>query len=328
MKQPNANPAKTLPLQLVLVVPFVLQIFATVGLTGYLSLRNGQKAVNDVSSQLRQQMSARINLQVLTYLEKPYIVGQTIVVAAEENQLDLTDLTKLERSFWRLVSQDTVEFVNLSLADGSAISVEETPQGNITSRNGYKENPSQRKVYLLDERCQRKGPVETITNFDHRTRFWYKIAKQTGRPIWISQPYFSQIYKLAVISLTQPIYSRDREFLGVQNSIFRIEKIYNFLKTLKVGQTGQTFIIDRAGNLIASSAIENPYIIDLKNNTLQPIPAIKSDSPIISATARAILDRFGNFNAISQSHQLDFMLGDRRQFVQVSTIKDERGIIG
>lgn len=36
-----------IPLRTVLVVPFVLQIFAAVGLTGYLSFRNGQQAVNE-----------------------------------------------------------------------------------------------------------------------------------------------------------------------------------------------------------------------------------------------------------------------------------------
>jgi hypothetical protein len=37
--------AQKVPLRLVLVVPFVLQIFAAVGLVGYFSLRNGQKAI-------------------------------------------------------------------------------------------------------------------------------------------------------------------------------------------------------------------------------------------------------------------------------------------
>ncbi|MEH2304027.1 hypothetical protein [Nostoc sp.] len=38
-------------------------------------MRNGQKAVNDVSGQLRQEMSDRLNLQVLDYLERPYVTG-------------------------------------------------------------------------------------------------------------------------------------------------------------------------------------------------------------------------------------------------------------
>lgn len=43
---------KGVPLPLILVVPFVLQIFAAVGITGYLSFRNGQKAVNELTTDL------------------------------------------------------------------------------------------------------------------------------------------------------------------------------------------------------------------------------------------------------------------------------------
>jgi len=49
-----------LPLSLVLVVPFVLQIVGAVGLTGYLSQRNGQKAVHNLGHQLSTQASQRI----------------------------------------------------------------------------------------------------------------------------------------------------------------------------------------------------------------------------------------------------------------------------
>ena len=49
-----------LSLRSVLVLPFILQIFTAVGLTGYFSLQNGQRAVNDVASQLRLEISNRI----------------------------------------------------------------------------------------------------------------------------------------------------------------------------------------------------------------------------------------------------------------------------
>ncbi|MEG5001153.1 hybrid sensor histidine kinase/response regulator [Microcoleus sp. B4-D4] len=319
------NPNKTIPLRLVLVVPFVLQVFAAVGLTGYLSLRNGQIAVNDVSSQLREEIGYRINLQVLNYLEKPYVAGQTIIAAAQEEQIDLTDVTKLERTFWQLVSKNTVEVMQVSLADGTSIQVEDRQNKGIMALVGNKADLPQRKIYQLDEKGERALLIETQANFDPRSRPWYKNAQEAGRPIW-TNPYLGIAVKVASIALTQPIYDKNGVFLGVQNSILRIEKIHHFLSTLKVGQTGQTFIIDRSGNLIASSKIESPYIIDPKKNTLEQIPAIKSESPVISATAKAILDRFGNFNDIEQSQQLEFMLAEQRQLVQVSTIRDERGI--
>lgn len=37
------------PLRLILILPFVLQIFAAVGLVGYLSFRNGQKAIAELT---------------------------------------------------------------------------------------------------------------------------------------------------------------------------------------------------------------------------------------------------------------------------------------
>ena len=55
------------PLQAILIVPFVIQTVGTVAIVGYLSFRNGQKAVNHVAAQLRNETSSRI-AQNLTHL--------------------------------------------------------------------------------------------------------------------------------------------------------------------------------------------------------------------------------------------------------------------
>ncbi|MEG3954301.1 ATP-binding protein [Microcoleus sp. herbarium2] len=321
-----SKPKYKLSLRSLLIVPFVLQIFVAVGLTGYISLRNGQKAVNDVASQLRQEMSDRLNLQVLNYLEQPYIAGQVIVVAAQEGQLDLTNFTKLERTLWRLVSQKTLEDVQIGLEDGTNLALEKTINDGIVSRLSDKARLPQRQFYKLDNRGQRVALLKTQAEFDPRTRPWYQVVKKARKPAWTSVPYVSSSYQSATMALSQPIYKSDGTLLGVQKSSFRLDKIHRFLSGLKVGQTGQTFIVDRSGNLIASSTIGQPYIMDLKKEELQQIPAVKSESSVIRAAAQAILDRFGNFNAIAQNQQLDFMLANQRQFVQVSAIRDGRGI--
>ncbi|MBM0741603.1 response regulator [Phormidium sp. CLA17] len=320
------KPKRKLSLRSLLIIPFVLQIFAAVGLTGYISLKNGQKAVNDVASQLRHEMGDRLNLQVLNYLEKPYIAGQVIVAAAEEGQLDLSDFTKLERTLWRLVSQNTLEDVQIGLFDGTNIALDTTLNDGIVSRLSDKARLPQRRFYKLDKQGQRIALLKTQAKFDPRTRPWYQVVQESGKPAWTDKPYVSSSYQSATMALSQPIYKSDGTLLGVQKSTFRLDKIHDFLSGLKVGQTGQTFIVDQLGNLIASSTIKQPYILDLKNEELQQIPAVKSESAVIRATAQAILDRFGNFNAIAQNQQIDFMLANQRQFVQVSAIRDERGI--
>jgi signal transduction histidine kinase/CheY-like chemotaxis protein len=62
------NILSKIPIQLFLIVPFVIQIILAMGLTGYLSFRYGQQAVNDLTIQLHNEITFRIQQQLKTYL--------------------------------------------------------------------------------------------------------------------------------------------------------------------------------------------------------------------------------------------------------------------
>ena len=94
-----ANIYSKVSLRSILIVPFVLQLFAAVTLVGYLSWRNGQQAVNDVASQLRQEISDRIQQQLNRYLEAPRIINQINVNAIALNQLNIEDTSSLTSQF-------------------------------------------------------------------------------------------------------------------------------------------------------------------------------------------------------------------------------------
>lgn len=70
MKLYRFGKLSNLPLQLVLVVPFVLQVLAAVGLVGYLSFRNGEKAISTLAGKLMERTNnevLRVN-KILKYL--------------------------------------------------------------------------------------------------------------------------------------------------------------------------------------------------------------------------------------------------------------------
>jgi hypothetical protein len=79
------------PLRTVLIVPFVLQILGAVGLVGYLSFRNGQQAVNELASQLRSEMSARIEGELKGYLESPHGFNRINGATFAEGQFDMLE---------------------------------------------------------------------------------------------------------------------------------------------------------------------------------------------------------------------------------------------
>lgn len=83
LKRTAAKNFNKIPLRTILVVPFVLQIFAAVGLTGYLSLRNGEKAVQDLSLKLRRNVTERVRQHLDVYLAIPHQINQINAGAIE-----------------------------------------------------------------------------------------------------------------------------------------------------------------------------------------------------------------------------------------------------
>lgn len=71
------NWPKRISLHIILVLPFVLQIFGTVGLVGYLSFKNGQKAVNKLATDLQVEVESKITQHLDSYLAIPHQIIKT-----------------------------------------------------------------------------------------------------------------------------------------------------------------------------------------------------------------------------------------------------------
>jgi hypothetical protein len=89
-------------LRLVLIIPFVLQLAATVGLVGYLSFRNGQSAVNDLSRQLRSELSSRVEQELKAYFDLPKEINQLNALALTLGELDMAEGTQASQFFQQL----------------------------------------------------------------------------------------------------------------------------------------------------------------------------------------------------------------------------------
>lgn len=112
-----------LPLRFILIVPFVLQIFAAVSLTGYLSLRNGQKAVNNLASKLQNEVSSRIYQHLNSYLSIAPQLNQINANAIETGILDPDNLTQLVQFFWKQRVTFDIGYVLLGTPTGIFSSV-------------------------------------------------------------------------------------------------------------------------------------------------------------------------------------------------------------
>jgi HAMP domain-containing protein len=326
--RPAAHPLCRMPLRAVLVIPFILQSSLAVGLTAFFSLRNGQKAVNDVTSQLRNQVTARISQHLMDYVEMPQLVTQINTDAVQVGTLDLQNAASLERHLWQQMRVfHSLQPIAFGSEQGAIHSVDRLPDGSLVIRVIDSSTNGEYHTYSVDQQGNRDRLLTVNTTFDPRNRPWYDTAVQTGQPTWTDvYPYFSSLG--LAISASRPVYDETGQLLGVTNATLSLAALSNFLSGLKVGYSGQTLIMERSGNLIASSTTEQPFLLRREDGEEKRdrLAAIASQDPLTRQTTQYIKRYFGSFNNIRRSHQLTHAINGQQHLIQVTPFNDRYGL--
>jgi hypothetical protein len=142
-----------LPLRLILIASLVVPIAATVGLTGYLSFKNGQQAVEDLAQQLMAEVGDRIQIQVQSYLSNAQTINQLNANAIRSGQLDPQNPDALTQYFWQQRSLFN-QVCGTAMYFGN-------PQGEFTGLGWHRPTQAPRKPGALGERAN--VPRESIT---------------------------------------------------------------------------------------------------------------------------------------------------------------------
>lgn len=77
-------------LRTTLVIPFVLQIMGAVGIVGFISFQTGRSAVNDLASQLRNEVTNRIQQKLTNYLDTPLLINQLNAQAIAIDEVEIS----------------------------------------------------------------------------------------------------------------------------------------------------------------------------------------------------------------------------------------------
>ncbi|NQE36947.1 hybrid sensor histidine kinase/response regulator [Microcoleus asticus] len=313
-----------LPLRTVLIVPFILQIVGAVGLVGYLSFRNGQKAVNNLASQLMSEVSLRVEQNLQVYLKTPHQINQTKLDAVKLGLLKMENLSAWEKYLLRQVQlYPYINYTSVGNENGDYRSGEQLSNGSRTINVIEKSTGLNFYSYNTDKNGDRTTVVTAVKNFDNRQHPAYKSAVKSGQPTW-SSVFVSLLEPTLIINALQPVYSEKYQLEGVLCAALRLDHLGRFLNSLKVGKSGQTFIIDRQGTLLATSTTEKPF--RTKDNQKQLFKVEESSNPFTQATAKYLTAQFHKLNQIKKSELLEFEIDGKRQLLKVLPFQDGKGL--
>ncbi len=333
--------ARQIPLRLVLIVPFVLQIVGAVGLVGYLSYRSGQKAVEDMAQPLMAEIGDRVNQNLINYLEKPKEVVNNNASAIKLGILPWQDLRAMERYFWQ--QRQTFKGIgSLSITNEQKeiLIVQVDDDGSNAIRIRDKTTDYNFNSYLTDVQGNRLKLIRSSSVYDPHNdppnNPWYQNTKKANRLVWRIN--VSRVRAdnptLVVISII-PFYDDKDIFQGVLGASVSLSQLGNFLGNLKIGKTGQALIIDRQGLIIGTSTGETPFISGLiapdtqqnlsKNNdpNQRRLNVLNSNNLVTQKVADYLKRHFNGFDQIEETQKFSMVIDHQRYFVQIVPFKSE-----
>jgi diguanylate cyclase (GGDEF)-like protein len=311
------------------IVLFVLQVLTVVGLVGYLSFRNGQEAVNQMSVRLQNQVSHQIEQHLDSYFTSARQLNELNANAINSSLLDPENLDSLGRFFWKQAKLYRVGYILFGTKTGNFLDVGKPQTFNldlITERiepKRYRDN--RLYTYEPDGEGNRGRQISLTENYDFQKEAWYAEVMQKQKTLWTSvYSWQSPTANPLAIAISSPIYDRQKNLIGAIAIEQRLSQISEFLRQIKVTSATTIFVIEPNGLIIANSSASKSF--KLNNKKTERLKALESEDPLIQATATHLTDRFDSFYSIRDQQQLGFLFQGQRYIGQVTPWKGELGL--
>ena len=288
---PAIAATSTMRLRTLLIVPFVLLVMVPAVVIATLSLYTGLNAVDVLSRQLIENISARVEQAVVHQLEEAAVTLVATFPNVDDYHTVPNELfrstERLERKLFELTAAArTTTYLFFGREDGAYVGVRRTgsaPSSAATVRL-QQAGGDALKSYLARTPGDRTQPLEAENKiFDARTRPWYQLAK-TARHLTWTPIYWSVASGALVTTAAQPVMAATGSVLGVFAANVELSELSAFMRSVAVSANSVVFIVDRDGLLVASSTSESPFRNE--DGVQKRVAARDSESALVRAGAQ------------------------------------------
>jgi signal transduction histidine kinase len=315
----------------VILACLVLQIPAAVGLTGYLSFRNGQQAVDDLANQLTEEIGDHVEHSLRDFVATPQLVTRLNADEVRDGVLNLDDLTAVQHYLWRRFQQfndfkfNNPTFITIATQKGNSVGIGYRPPDRLVADIRDMRLGTKVEVWRLNDWGDRVQLRQVVGGYDPRQQPWYRAAIATGKQVWVD-PYVSIGDEDLLMSVDRPLYDRQGNLLGVTSAALSLLDISQFLKRIEIGRSGQAFIVEPSGALVGTSTSEQLFFGSSFKN--RRVNALESKNPLTAQTAAYLSQRFKGFKRIGRPLSEQFKDSETGQlnFVKVRPFRDNQGL--
>lgn len=276
--------AGRLPLRLVFSLPFMLQFVLAVLLIGALLFYGGQESVKVIMTELRLEVLERVHEQLSNHIHESLRINSISADYWKAGLLNFADEKERDRYFVnQLRPYPDVAMLFAGFPNGSFYGARKKGTDEVQVVHNNRSTGGASWYYSVSEQGDIVERLEVFPNFDPRTRPWYEAAQQLQKPTF-TKVYRHFVFQEPTITAAYPIYDDEGNLAGVLGVDYLLSGIGAMLRGVSIGPSGQVFIMDQEGMIVAASALRDPF--EQKDGQSMRVKAVDSANEIMQITAR------------------------------------------
>jgi signal transduction histidine kinase len=285
-----------LPLKVLLIIPFCIEVSLAIGLTAYWSIQNGQQAVHRLIAHIEDEAVERLDLNLMANLRDPQQVNAMNAQLMARGVVNTQDLQAITQQLWHTMRiHQGLTYINFASPQGLFVGIERLKNGDLALEvTDPKISPGKIHRYSLDGQGQRIKRL-SIYDYEAQTDDWYVAAWRAKSPTW-SPVYIwetGEPLKRLAISASYPIYdAQSKAFKGVIGVDLLFDSIQMQLQQMQITKGSNIYLLEANGSVIASSAgnsfqnVGNQFQRLSIDNTRDPVlqslrPSLKSADGVV-----------------------------------------------
>ena len=260
---------KKYSLQRLFILPFVILILSLAVTMGWSLYRAGQNATDAISQKTLSDLMSNIDQATERQLHDTKAALRVITLALlppqgdvkrEANVLFPGEIGDLQERLWIASNlfPESSRFVCFGGVDGQFISVRKAGDNafllrlrgaDLGAASLYSTNGPNGELKLLSSE-----------QYEPRQRAWYTNALKHGQKKSWSLIFPEARTNEPAMALTQVVSTERSEIYGVVAAEMPLKPLGEFLRSVAIEKNGLAFIVERNGDLIASSTNDNAYV--------------------------------------------------------------------
>ncbi|NJN75218.1 MAG: hypothetical protein HC796_01885 [Synechococcaceae cyanobacterium RL_1_2] len=263
-----------------------------VGVVAYLGYRSGEEAIAETVEQLLTEMGQRVTHHLDDYLQGAEKVNHANKEAIEAKLIDPNERLNLGKFLLQQVQNYGFTYSRYGDRDGHTIGAGYGVKGLEIKQQIDPLQPNRIRRYrvtplgdILDSQTSSQG------SFVYDS--WYPMGLPTKTGGWSPIHNWNSSPQTIVMSHRIPIHDRQKQTIGTLDIDLSLDNINSFLTEIQVGKTGNIFIVDRHGLLVANSTSELSY--RMVGDQAQRIRTRDLTNPLIQSTLDLLRTELGDF---------------------------------